>query len=79
MYQMRYVVDVVPNTAAAGTNHFSGVWFETLRSRGAYKSLRRGEEPREEGEFGEGGNLGICFDGGFTEDGETRWSVISGC
>ena len=69
---MGYVVDVVPNTAAAGTNHLAGIGFEAFGSGGAYESLRGGEETGEEGQDGEGGDLGICFDGGFTEDGETK-------
>ena len=48
MYQMGYVVDIVPNAAAAGTNHFSGVRFEPFGSGGAYESLRSREETREE-------------------------------
>ena len=77
MYKMCYVVDEVPNAAAASTNHFASVRFQTFGSRGAYEGLRSGEETREEREGGEGGDLGICFDGGFAEDGETRWSNIS--
>lgn len=71
MYQMCYVVDVVPNAAAAGTNHFTGVRFEAFRSRGAYEGLGSGEETREERELGEGRDLSICFDRSFPEDGKT--------
>ena len=66
------VVDIVPDAPTAGTNHFAGVRFKALGSRGAYEGLWSGEKTGEEGESGEGGDLGICFDGGFTEDGETR-------
>ena len=48
MYQMGYVVDIVPNAAAAGTNHFASIRFEPFRSGGAYESLRSREETREE-------------------------------
>ena len=69
---MGYVVDKVPDTATASTNHFSCVRLEALRSCGSYEGLRSGKETGEEGEFGEGSDLGVCFDGGFTKNGETR-------
>ena len=68
---MCYVVDIVPNTAAASTNHFASIRFEAFGSGGAYKSLRGGEETWEEREFGEGGDLSVCYDGAFTKDGQT--------
>lgn len=42
------------------------------------EGLGSGEEAGEEREFGEGGDLGICSDGGFSEDGETNleWLVV---
>ena len=48
VYQIGYVVDVVPNATAAGTNHFASIRFELFRSGGAYESLRSREETREE-------------------------------
>ena len=75
---MGYVVDVVANAATAGTNHFASIRFEPFGSGGAYESLRSRKETREEGQDGEGGDLSISLDGGFTEDGETRQRVISG-
>ena len=68
---MCYVVDKVPNTAAASTNHFASIRFEAFGSGGAYKSLRGGEETWEERESGEGGDLSVCYDGAFTKDGQT--------
>ena len=73
MYQMCYVIDKVPNAAAASTNHFSCVRLEALRSCGSYEGLGSGKEAGEEGEFGEGSDLSVCFDGCFTENGETEW------
>ena len=72
MYQMCYMIDKVPNAAAAGSNYFASVWFEAFGSRGTYEGLRSGQETREERELGEGGDLGIRLDGGFTENRETR-------
>ena len=71
MYQICYVVDEVPDAATAGPNHFASIRFEAFGSGGTYESLRGGEETREEREFGEGGDLSVGFDGGFTEDSET--------
>lgn len=68
---MCYVVCKVPNTTTASTNHLASVWFEAFGSRGAYEGLRSREESGEERELGEGGDLCICFDGGFTENRET--------
>ena len=48
MYQMGYVVDVISNAAAAGTNHFARIRFEPFGSGGAYEGLRSREETREE-------------------------------
>lgn len=48
MDQMGYVIDVVPNAAAAGTNHFASIRLQPFRSGGAYESLRSREETREE-------------------------------
>lgn len=70
MDQMCCVVDEVPNTAAAGTDHFASIWFKAFGSGSAYESLGGGEETREEGEFREGRDLGICFHRGFTKDSE---------
>ena len=49
MYQMGDVIDVVPNAAAAGPNHFASIRLEPFGSGGAYESLRSREEAREEG------------------------------
>ncbi len=68
------MVDEVPNATAAGTNHFPIIRFEAFRSRGAYEGLRGGQKPGEEGELGEGSYLSVGFDGGFAENGETRFS-----
>ena len=72
MYQMCYVVDKVPNTATASTNHLTCVRLKALRSSCSYEGLGSGEETGEEGEFREGGDLSVCFDGCFTKNGETR-------
>lgn len=41
------MVDIISNTAAAGTNHFASIRLEAFWSGGAYKSLRGGEETWE--------------------------------
>ena len=45
---MGYVVDVVPNAAAAGTYHFASIRFKAFGSGGAYEGLRSRKETREE-------------------------------
>ena len=77
MYQMCYVVDKVPDAATASTNHFPCVRLEALRSCGSYESLGSGKETGEEGEFREGSDLGVCFDGCFTENSETKIASVS--
>lgn len=77
MYEMCYVVDKVPNAATTSTNHFPCVRLEALRSCSSYEGLRGGEETGEERKSREGSDLGVCFDGSFTKNGETKIASVS--
>ena len=75
---MCYKQDVFPHAAAFDAKDFAGCTVEAFGSCGADQSLGRRDEAWEEEEPAEGGDLGICEDGGFSEDSEAvcGWRML---
>ena len=78
MYQMDDMIDIIPNTIAASINHFVNIRSEPFGSVGAYKGLENKKETKKKNWYKMDKNLNIDLDEGFTEDGETRWVIVSG-
>ena len=70
MQNVCYEQDVLPRTAAFDAEDFARCTVEAFRTCSADQSLGCGDEAWEQEEPAEGGDLGVCEDGGFSEDSE---------
>lgn len=67
---MCYIQDIVLHVAAFYAEDLARCTVEAFGACGADQSLGRGDEAWEQEEPTEGGDLSVCEDGGFSEDGE---------